>query len=351
MAEVESASAMKRNCSMRRGRWAIAAAAASAMMWSCADPEPGGDPGDYWDNPGWYSTVSEPIEWTDDPEAYEGISGDIKIEELREMVPPRDDVQVWYGFSEGYGYDDGQLYPVDGDCNPEFEFSDTIPENLEELPAVIEGVVTLHPRHFVNATICGSRERNFGTFIIQDESTGIHVLRDSRVGSFDVGDRVRLEVRGLARMFGTVAVTSFGDKEVLTTPQDRVPVYYEEIHRPFYSAEEAVAAAQEAEEAEEELDPDLPDPDDYEVRRICGIVTLEPTNQNFNQMIVRSEADEEIEWYGSIDRELGTRGVAPRLGERVQLTAPVVDGFEGMELLILSLGQIEYPEEHCEYPR
>ncbi|MBU6162736.1 MAG: hypothetical protein KGO50_16595, partial [Myxococcales bacterium] len=70
------------------------------------------------------------------------------------------------------------------------------------LPMVIEGVVTLHPRQYVKTPVCGQDERFYGSFVIEDDTGGILVLRDGRVADFTFGDRVRLTVRGLTVTFG-----------------------------------------------------------------------------------------------------------------------------------------------------
>lgn len=289
---------------------AMVALALMAVVFGCADPERGAEAGAYYDEPT-TTTVGSSLEFTD--EAYD-FSGEMTIAELRSLVPPMEDERVWLGFSP----DDP--YPVEGDCNPEFTGGETVPATLDDLPAYIEGVVTLHPRYFENTTVCGSRERYYGTYVLQDETTGIHVLKNSRLGEFDVGDRVRLRVRGVTREHSMVAVLTFDNEEVLTERDERYAVYYQELDREFD-----------------------PDEDLYEVRRITGEVVVEATNQNFNEMVVRSQDDPELEWLVSMDRELGLRGVSPAKGEVVQLTGPVVDSF-GLRMLIASLGKIEVLE-------
>ena len=284
-------------------------ASAIVVCAGCHDAEIGGDPGDYFDDPGSMATVSDPIEFTETPYDF---SGEMTIAELRDLIPPQNEASVWAGFAAE------DPYPIEGDCNPEFTGGEQVPAVLEELPAYIEGIVTLHPRYFTNANVCGSRERYYGTYIIQDETAGIHVLKNSRIGEFDVGDRVRLRVRAIKREFSMQAVLTFDNEEALTTPDDRYPVYYEEIERPF----------------EEDLDV-------YQVRRISGEVVQAATNQNFNEMILRSTEDPDVEWIVSFDRELGTRGVTPPQGSMVQLTGPVMESF-GMRMIIASLGKIEY---------
>ena len=259
------------------------------------------------------ATVTEEIAFTDQPYDF---SGEVTIREIRDLIPefPR----LWLGLSAG------DAYPVSGDCDPQFGGPDLIPPQLDELPAVIEGVVTLHPRYFMKVTVCGTEERYYGSYIIQDESGGIMVLKDSRVAEFDVGDRVRLRVRSLLRNFSNLTVLGFDQEEVLTDRSNREPIYYVELTRPFRENEDL-----------------------YEVRRITGRVEMEATNQNFNEMKVRSVENPNITWLVSLDRELGGRGVAPKQGDLVQLTGPVVESF-GLRMLIANFGLIEVLEPAAE---
>lgn len=282
---------------------------AAAVAGGCADPEMEKDPSEYFQE-GTVTGVSDPIAFTDEPYT---IQGDIGIASLQALFP--DFPPVWLGFSKG------KTYPVPGDCDPERTQDVTVPEYLDELPAVIEGVVTLHPRYFQKVSVCGTEERYYGSYIIQDQTGGIHVLKDSRVADFDVGDRVRMKVTGVMRNFDNYFVLAFTDEEVVTPAEGPDPIYYEAVDRPFSAAADA-----------------------YQVRRIRGRVVLEATNQNFNEMAVQSLENENVEWLVSLDRELGTRGVAPKEGAIVELTGPVIDSF-GMRMLIGSLGQITVIEE------
>ncbi len=291
----------------------VAAVAALIAVGCTAEAERGMEApyDDYWGGDGEYTTVSDPIEFTDEPYDF---TGDTPIGELRELIPDQDDEAVWHAFSSD------EPYPVQDDCNPEFGGAEQAPASLDELPATIEGVVTLHPRYFENSTFCGSRERYYGTYTLQDASGGIHVLRNSRIGEFDVGDRVRIRVRAITREFSMEAVLTFDEQEVLTDRDSREAIYFEEIGREF------------------DEDEDL-----YQVRRITGEVVTEATNQNFNEMVVQPQDDPDVEWLVSLDRELGTRGVGPKEGDIVELTGPVVDSF-GLRMLIASLGKIEILE-------
>ncbi len=307
-----------------------------AMSLSCADPQDGLDSEEYFGGPGSYSSVSDPIEFSEEPYDF---TGDMPIGELRDLVP--------YDTSEWYGFSPDDIYPVEGDCNPEFQGNEAIPEYLDELPAIIEGVVTLHPRYFENMTTCGTRERYYGTYIIQDATGGIQVMKNSRIAEFDVGDRVRLRVRGVTREHSTVAILAFDQEEALTTPETRVPVYYQALEREFISEEDEMDAREllaeslgQEELTQEQIDEQITPADTYEVRRIRGEVIVEATNQNFNEMVVQSDEDPDVEWLVSLDRELGTRGVGPKEGDLVELTGPVIDSFD-MRMVIGSLGKIE----------
>lgn len=274
----------------------------------CAERDEVQDPADRYGEAE-YGEVTEEIAFTS--EAYD-FTGDLSIGALRGLIPA--DPFFWIGLAEG------QEYPVPGDCDPQFGGNELTPVALSELPAEIEGVVTLHPRYFMKVTVCGTEERYYGSYIIQDGTTGIAVLKDSRIAAFDVGDRVRIRVRSVMKNFSNLAVLGYDMEEVLTTPETREPIYYEELTRGF---DEAL--------------------DLYEVRRIEGIVEMEATNQNFNEMRVRSTEDEDVSWLVSLDRELGNRGVAPKEGSRVRITGPVVESF-GLRILIGNLGLLEVLE-------
>lgn len=290
---------------MRRSVALILGGFFCAGALSCAELGEPRDPAERFGEAG-FATVTEEIAFTSEPYDF---TGETPIGDLRALIP--DQPAFWIGLAQG------DQYPVPGDCDPQFGGNALTPQQLSELPAVIEGVVTLHPRYFMKVTVCGTEERYYGSYIIQDGSTGIFVLKDSRVAEFDVGDRVRLRVRSLLKNFSDRAVLGFDMEEVLTTRDTREPIYYEEIERRFNEADDL-----------------------YEVRRITGIVEIEATNQNFNEMLVRSESNPNISWFVSLDREIGSRGVAPREGDRVQLTGPVVESF-GLRMLIANLGLIE----------
>lgn len=291
---------------------AVASLAVVLFAAGCTTEQQWGEPAEeYFGGPGSEVTVSDSVEFTDQP--YDDLSGEMTIQEVRDLVPGFDEDRVWYGFD--------RPYPVEGDCNPEFDAGETEPEVIDELPVEIEGVVTLHPRYFMNVEVCGNRQRFQGTYFIEDETTGIHILKDSRVADVDVGDHVRLRVRGLVRFHSTVGVVAFDNEETLSDRDDPVPIYYEKIDREF--------------EEEEDL---------YEVRRIRGEVIVEPTSQNFNEMVVQSTDDEDVEWFVSLDRELGTRGVGPQRGDVVELTGPVHDSF-GLRMVIATLGQMNFLDQ------
>jgi hypothetical protein len=74
------------------------------------------------------------------------------------------------------------------------------------------------------------------------------------------------------------------------------------------------------------------------VKRIKGIITLEPTNFNFNEMALKHPTEPGVTWAVSLDRELGQRRPKLRLGDTVEITGPVLDSF-GLRMVIYSMGQ------------
>lgn len=287
----------------RQGSWKYLVAL-GILLGGCVETQSGADPGEFYD-PGSRVEVSEPIAFTDVPYDF---TGPTPIATLLGLFPTND--FVWYGLASD------SPYSHSGNCDPS-RTQPTVPKLLTELPATIEGVVTLHPRYFQKITVCGSDERYYGSYILQDSSGGILVLKDSRIADFDYGDRVRLRVRGIVKYFETRAVLVYDEEEVLTDFRSPEPIYYEEVTSNFVASHSG------------------------KVVRVRGRVIGEPDNQNFNEMKLESLDTPGVEWIVSIDKELGNRGVSPKLGESIEVTGPVLDSY-GLRIFVASLGQLEW---------
>jgi hypothetical protein len=280
--------------------------------------------------------VDEPVLFTDTP--YD-IQGDTSIADLLGSIP--EDDFVWYGMSDPY--------PISGSCDSR----NNEVEQVGNLPARIEGIATLHPRYFQKVSFCGSDERYYGSFVLEDKTGGILVLKDSKVSDFSMGARVSMRVRGLMKYFDTRAVLVYDEEEILSPAE---PVYFEDAEDPF-------------------------EKDDVgRVRRVTGKVSTPPTNANFNEICLISQDDTSSEtcakacvrdsdcesadcvlpfesassgtcsraggfWLVSLDKEIGQRlPVVLKPGQIVALTGPIVDSF-GLRMLVSKVGQIQVIDE------
>ncbi len=243
-------------------------------------------------------------------------------------------------------------------------------EVLPNLPATIEGVVTLHPRQYTKVPVCDQDEKHYGTFTIEDDTGGIMVLRDSRIAPFTAGDRIRMTVHALTYTYldPTTRTILSAEIELMDPPgadRERV-VYFEPLDRPYG------------------LD------DVTRTKRIIGWVAQPPTNKNFSTMIIANKqygtygggpkdrvcmanclgqckcglevCEDEICpalcegegaeyepaklplcWESSLDVEMVRRGVTYAQGSRVSVTGPVVDSY-GLKIWVQRLGQVEVLE-------
>jgi hypothetical protein len=296
------------------GRCLLIMCAAAALSSGCSDDA--GAPLDANEHygPVERAEILEPIGFTD--QNYD-FSGEMQIADLLDEFDPEE--VVWYGLSPQDPYAMGDERVLDVDCDPNIEQFENRVDKIDALPAYIEGIVTLHPRLFQKVSVCGQDERYYGVYYLQDESGGIMVLRDSRLAAFTYGNRVRMRVRGVMQQFGTQAVMTYDNSEIYK-PETRYDIYYEE--------------------ADEPLGPD----DVGKVRRVRGTVISEPTNDNFNELILRND-DDTHDFAVALDREFGMRGVELELGQRVQITGPVAESYGAFTVLVASLGQIEWLDE------
>ncbi|MCB9544031.1 MAG: hypothetical protein H6703_16510 [Myxococcales bacterium] len=249
---------------------------------------------------------------------------------------------------------------------------------LDDLPMTIEAVVTLHPRQYLKVPTCDQDERNYGSFVVEDDTGGIVVLRNSRVTPFVVGDRVKLTVRALMFTFRSPStrVVLAADVERLEPPDgERHPVLFEDLDERFSLA------------------------DITETRRISGVVIQRPDNTNFGSMTVASHVVEppaepaepsvncretcpstctrnqcgaasspqcraicdavcasgvsataEIReavpvcWAVGVDQELQRRGFGPAVGTMVEVFGPVFDSFN-LQMWVQRLGQVRELDE------
>lgn len=303
--------------SYRRARLVYAAALIAAVA-ACSGPV---DPDDSLDQYGDVSTTitDEPVSFTKTPYDF---TGETSIDDLKRLIGSGN---TWYGASAE------SPYPVGPVCD---RFGATV-ETVPELPVEIEGIVTLHPRYFFKPAYCGSDERYYGAYFIEDASGGIMVYKDSRVADFTFGDRVRLTVHGLSKFFDTTAINVFTDETVVSRGGE---VYYQDLGSEGLDLEHV-----------------------GETVRIRGEVVVPPTNYNFNQLCMVPEGSNpegcdprciadgqqcQLEhMLVSIDREIGTRKPIPiEPGQILEITGPVINSF-GLQVVVLRLGQINFVEE------
>lgn len=250
--------------------------------------------------------VEEPIAYTATNYSFTGPNTMAELNALFDKKPPMD-----FNY---YALEPGSPYPIADNCTP---YNTRFPTKIvteAELPMTVEGIVTTYPRYFQKKLVCGEDERFYGSYFLQDSTGGILVLRDSRIADFTFGDRVRLKVRGiLGGQFDNVPTRAvlIGEAEVVSKAN---PIYYEQTEERF-----AVG-------------------DIGKVKRIKGIITLEPTNFNFNEMALKHPTEPGVAWSVSLDRELGQRRPKLRLGDTVEITGPVLDSF-GLRMVIYSMGQ------------
>lgn len=263
------------------------------------------------------TSTEEPVAFTSTPYDFEGPT---PLADLAALIGAGN---TWYGVSPDIDY------PVSGTCD---EFGAEV-QTVPELPVTVEGIVTLHPRYFIKPAFCGSDERYYGSYFIEDASGGFMVFRDARIAPFTFGDRVRFEVHGLTKYFDTTAVNMMSDFEVVSRGNE---VYFEDA-----------------------TDRELSTTDIGKTVRIRGEVVVPPTNYNFNQMCLVPEGGDpsrcdprciaQVQCRGkllvSVDREIGQRNPAPlEPGDLVEVTGPVINSF-GLQVLVMRIGQIHFVEE------
>jgi len=241
-----------------------------------------------------------------------------------------------------------------------------------DLPAVIEGVVTLHPRRYLKIPVCDQDEKHYGSFTIEDDTGGIVVLRDSRIAPFRPGDRVRLVVDALTMTYlqpstRAILTASVERLEPSADTADRV-VYFDRTTVPFGLG------------------------DITKVRRVEGYAVQAPDNKNFGSLIISDRfiaaptgaeknricelnclgqcdcgqaaceeaicpsycegADTEFDpaklpicWQVGLDVELTRRGFAVDYGAHLSVTGPVVDNYD-VQIWVQELGQVEVLDEN-----
>ncbi len=275
-------------------------------LFGCAETLPPEDPSDWYDQ-GSTTDIDESISFT--REAY-----DVPVD-------PADGIGAL--LDEAFSFPDDRNFGTNiaasrfteafDDCDRHFE--------SDELPRVIEGIVTMRPRYYFKAGGCARNDNKYyGSFFIEDATGGVFVLNDAKFAHFDTGDRIRIRVLGTRVSFDLPMVYSH---ELLSVERLGEPLYFEPATGP------------------------LGDPDVGRVRRVTGEVVAAP--DNFGTFYIRPDA-----WESdcsakatsscvaaSLDVELNRRGVTVDVGERVTVTAPVIYAFSEYTLIVMRLGNLE----------
>lgn len=275
---------------------------------ACVDARDKGEDPSGWFDSGVQEDVEEPI-------AYTEVNYDFPVDDgatiaaLSEAVFPVAD--YW-----DIAYGPGEQFPADSGCPSAVE---------EDLPFEIEGTVTLRPAWYIKTDGCAAQiddaggssgapensdEKYYTSYFVQDRTGGIFVLFDSRLSLFDTGDRVKLRVRGVRTSFDVNMIYAH---DIVDIEYTRSPLYYEPVVGPFTN--EHIGR----------------------VMRYEGVVTKEIGT--FGDVNV--EADDGTVYLFQVAQDLARRrAVAPKLGQRVQVTGPVFLSYGEYPILVTQAGQV-----------
>lgn len=264
-----------------------------------------GTPGGQEDPSSWYGEPGDPNEDVTEPVAFTADPYDWAIEQGG--VAGLDD--LFEDFTRKYAPED---LPPDTQCDGW--------EQTSQLPTEFWAMVTVHPRYYFKTNGCDSQmdegdseEKYYGSFFIEDSTGGIFVLGDSKVAHFDMGDRVKIKVRGVARRFGLDMVVAHDIVEIERGP---FPIHYVEADGLNVG--------------------EFEDGKIGDVIRVEGEVIDDP--DTFGEFHIR--ADDGTEYTAALDAELNRRGVGYAIGTRLRATGPVQRAF-GDKLIIMRIGQLE----------
>lgn len=348
---------------MRLQRGSIASAAFVALALSACGDELQRPLGEPREDEGLAYTVEEPVNSAPrSVDVFYGLprDGQQSIADVLALLP-----------SSRIDRDEPDMFVAPGATPPTDQCQGGRPEELSELPITVEAIVSLQPSKYLKLPICGQDERFYGAYAIEDDTGGIVVLRNSRVAFARPGDRVRVEIIGLAQFFGSPEQRAVVISSVEVLEQAASPVLYENATSPF--TVDMVART----------------------HRIEGFVAQAPTDQNFNAMVISNVQLPPVEsfegatpvcletcagscrqrcpsddnsvcanevcpaicaggaaynaalvpsacWSVAIEAELGRRGLQVPQHSHVAITAPVVGGFGGLQMWIVRLGQLEF---------
>jgi hypothetical protein len=259
----------------------------TALLSLAACAQQGGEDPSGWYGPAEPQDVEEPIAFTDD--AY-GFTGGIA--DLGSVLPVTPD---------GVTFAPGDGWPSGISCTA---------GTSSDLPMEIEGVVTIQPRFYFKTVGCTTDdEKYYGSFFLEDDDGGIFVLGDSKVAHFDPGNKVRIAVRGVRTRYGLDMIQSW---EVVSVDHTPGAVHYDLAAQP------------------------LDQGDVGQVRRVTGTVSTAP--DTFGEFTLTDDLGQGFDVI--VDAELSRRGFLPQIGERLQVTGPVIYSFSVYSIIVMSLGQI-----------
>jgi hypothetical protein len=327
-------------------RSALLAVIIGASAGGCADTTEPSSPEERFDQ-GSNTQVSDPIEFLDlSQESFE-VRGETSIRSIVDSEPEifgseefenRQPPLVWYGYNSEDPIPTGRTREFNKVCDP--NFGNRVFE-MESLPATIEGIVTLYPEQYENVGICGEDQRFYGSYVLQDETGAIKILKDTEIADFDVGDRVRLRVLGVQKSFDAVNVIAFDNEEVVAEAgeQGAPGVPYQTADKQFYREfgcrPDSLTTSQ---------------PQDFGKNfRISGRICQPPTNRNFGQMTIQqgdAQCDETVRtsWDVALTADLNRRALDIKRNDLVTVTGPVYGSCNfgiGLEMLVTTPGQFQ----------
>ena len=265
--------------------------ASVAFSLSCSEGRAPEEP-TTWFDPGSAASVEEFVAFTDQNYDFPADPS-TGIQALHDAVFP---VGQW---ATAFGPDDAW---TGNSCETEVD---------DDLPFEVEGIVTLHPRWYFKTHGCDDGDEKFyGSFFIQDGTSGIFVLGDSKVAHFDMGARVKMKVRGVRTIYDLNVVYAHDITEIVD--YGPTPIYYDE-------ATEALG-----------LD------DVGRVKSVKG--TVISSKDTFGEFQIQAENG--LKYTVNIDADLSRRGFGFDEGTVITVRGPVLYSYSTFGILVIRSGQV-----------